>query len=434
MTEVNIPGDTPTNKLLYKGLIIAFIVVLLMIPAWFVQGIIKEREDRQQEAVAEVRGKWADTQTVTGPVLIVPFNYKKIDVLGKYELVRDIAFFLPDKLDITSSMVPEKKHRGIYDVMLYSASIHMAGDFSPLPLGKLKLDPAEMRWDEAYVCMNITDARGLKQSILLNWNNTSNELNPGAPDNSIFVNPFSTPVAIDTVNLDKPIHFSTDIKLKGSRQLFFSPIGKQTSVKMNSAWTSPSFVGSQLPDTSMIGRDGFEASWQSLSHSRSFPQQWKTATYDLEQSAFGTGLFIEVSGYQKTMRSVKYAILCILLTFTAFFLIETQNSKSIHPVQYALVGFALILFYILLLSFSEYTGFNIAYVIASVATIGLIMWFVRSLLGSFKLSALLSVVLMLLYSYVFTILQLQDYALLMGSVGLFLTLATVMYFSKKFKW
>jgi inner membrane protein len=141
-----------------------------------------------------------------------------------------------------------------------------------------------------------------------------------------------------------------------------------------------------------------------------------------------------VSGYQKTMRSVKYAILCILLTFTAFFLIETNNKKSVHPVQYALIGFALVLFYTLLLSFSEYIGFNGAYAIATAATVALVTWFVKGILQSTKLSVLLSLLLVLLYSYVFTILQLQDYALLLGSVGLFLTLAVVMYYSRKIQW
>lgn len=234
--------------------------------------------------------------------------------------------------------------------------------------------------------------------------------------------------------MESAIRFSSTIKLKGSKKLFFSPVGKQTTVEMSSTWKSPSFAGDQLPDSSVIDSKGFKANWESLGHSRPFPQHWKTATYNLEAFAFGADLFIEVNGYQQTMRSVKYAILCILLTFAAFFLIEIQNSKSLHPLHYALVGFALILFYTLLLSFSEYIGFNLAYVIASAATIGLITWFAKSLLGSFRLSAVLSVVLVLLYSYVFTILQLQDYALLFGSIGLFLALAVVMYFSKKFKW
>jgi inner membrane protein len=134
------------------------------------------------------------------------------------------------------------------------------------------------------------------------------------------------------------------------------------------------------------------------------------------------------------MRSVKYAVLCILLTFAAFFIIETVNRKSVHPFQYGLIGLALVLFYTLLLSFSEYTGFNTAYIIASVATVGLIAWFVKGILQSSKLTSVLAVVLMLMYSYIFTILQLQDYSLLLGSIGLFLTLAVIMHFSKKIQW
>lgn len=205
-----------------------------------------------------------------------------------------------------------------------------------------------------------------------------------------------------------------------------------------------------------------------MAHTRSFPQQWTDNDFkadadvpvvsntDLDRfdgeyllpsatgsnlsstttssAAFGVNLFIPVNGYQKTLRTVKYAILCILLTFAAFFLIETVHKKSAHPFQYGLVGLALVLFYTLLLSFSEYTGFNTAYIIASLATVSLIGWFVKGILKSAKPSILLSVVLVLIYSYVFSLLQLQDYALLFGSIGLFLTLAVIMYFSRKISW
>jgi inner membrane protein len=163
-------------------------------------------------------------------------------------------------------------------------------------------------------------------------------------------------------------------------------------------------------------------------------QHNNSSVHQIGAAAFGVDLFIPVNGYQKTLRSVKYAVLCIVLTFCAFFLIETVNKKTVHPFQYGLVGLALILFYTLLLSFSEYIGFNPAYIVASVCTIGLIGWFVKGVLQSGRLSILLSMILVLLYSYVFTILQLQDYALLIGSIGLFITLGVVMYFSRKFQW
>ena len=154
----------------------------------------------------------------------------------------------------------------------------------------------------------------------------------------------------------------------------------------------------------------------------------------ISNEAFGVDLFIPVNGYQKTFRTIKYALLCILLTFAAFFIIETSNKKSVHPFQYGLIGLALILFYTLVLSISEYTGFNTAYIVASVATIGLISWFVKNILQSGKITTIISVVLVLIYAYVFSLLQLQDYSLLLGSVGLFLTLAVLMYFSKRLKW
>jgi inner membrane protein len=189
-----------------------------------------------------------------------------------------------------------------------------------------------------------------------------------------------------------------------------------------------------------VKASGFTANWKFLGHRRNFPQQFtedanaQGGRYNLSSNQFGVDLFVPVNTYQKTMRSVKYAILCIVLTFAAFFLIEMVNKKSVHPFQYVLIGLALVIFYTLLLSISEYTGFNIAYLIASVCTIGLIGWFVRGVLQSSRLSFVLSAVMLLMYTYIFTILQLQDFALILGSVGLFITLGVIMYFSRKIQW
>ncbi len=422
------------SKLLIKGLMIGVLVLLLLIPAFFVQDLIKEREQRQKEAVTEVSSKWAGRQNITGPVLVIPFDEKITASNGTISHSRQLAYFLPDKLDMKSTVAPVKKYRGIYEVMLYTADISISGKFSSLPLTKIKVNSADLLWNEAYICMGITDSRGLKEEIKMKWNDSLLSLAPQLINNAVFKEAFVAPVALAETDIANGISFSGAIQVSGSEQLMYTPVGKETTVTMQSAWPDPSFTGSQLPVTSDIADSGFTAQWKSLSLTRSFPQQWRNDSYILSAASFGTDLFIPVNGYQKTMRSVKYAILCILLTFTAFFLIETTNKKSVHPVQYALIGFALILFYTLLLSFSEYVGFNTAYGIAALATVGLITWFVRGLLGSSKLSMLLSFVLVLLYSYVFTILQLQDYALLLGSVGLFLTLAVVMYFSKKIQW
>jgi inner membrane protein len=443
------------SKLLIKGLIIGVLVLLLLIPAYFVQDLVKEREQRQKEAVTEVSSKWAGRQIITGPVIVVPYWQTDNDA-SKGSIVRNkhYAYFLPDQLDIKATVTPQEKHRGIYKVMLYNSATTLSGVFRDINPSLLKIPEGEVIWNEVFVKIDVSDTKGLSNELQLKWNDSLLSLAPAFSDDRNSLGSLGALPGIQTREDLKNIRFSIEVNLNGSEKLLYTPVGKSTTVNLSSTWSHPSFTGNILPQNTVVSDKGFTATWKSLSHTRSFPQQWKDDAYSIADffpelgpgtdyvvssrtittAAFGTDLFVPVNGYQKTMRSVKYAILCILLTFTAFFLIETTNKKSVHPVQYALIGFALILFYTLLLSFSEYAGFNTAYGIAALATTGLITWFVKSLLGSMKLSMLLSFVLVLLYSYVFTILQLQDYALLLGSIGLFLTLAVVMYFSKKIQW
>jgi inner membrane protein len=463
-------GVMQTSKLLFKALIIGGMAIVLLIPSMFVQNIVKEREARQKEAVTEVSSKWAGAQVVTGPILVVPYEQRKIHFDLTVSATRHLAYFLPDKLDIRSKVNPEKKHRGIYEVMLYSSDITISGKFSPLPLSKMQLTNDSILWNEAALYMGISDPKGLKSEIQLTWNGSPVNLGPTLTNETGLYDAFSAPVMLTGTAAAADISFSGSIRINGSEQLLFTPVGKETKVQVESAWTDPSFKGSLLPDTTSVGKTGFTAEWKSFSHTRRFPQQWKDNAYTMSNTvpvlapprerepysdvastvpvndnaqekistinleAFGVSLFVPVTSYQKINRSVKYAILCILLTFAAFFIIETINKKSVHPFQYGLIGMALILFYTLLLSFSEYTGFNVAYVIATAATVGLIGWFVKGILQSTRLTTVLSLVLVLLYSYIFTILQLQDYSLILGSVGLFLTLAVIMHFSRKIKW
>lgn len=418
------------SKLLVKGLLIGALVLLLLIPAYFVQNVISEREERQKEAFNEVSSKWAGRQNITGPVLVLPYAETITVDKGQKTVVKRLAYVLPDKLTIESTVKPEERHRGIFQVMLYSSLVRLNGKFNTIPLHQMNLAPTQVLWNEAYICMGLADSKGLKEEIKVAWNDSSITLNPSLIDNAVMKEGFVAPV---TVTADKEIQFSSTISINGSEQLLFTPVGKETTVRLSSAWPDPSFTGGQLPDH-RISDSGFVATWKSLAHTRNFPQAWKESQYNLQSASFGADLFIPVNGYQKTMRSVKYAILCIILTFAAFFIIETVNKKSVHPFQYTLIGLALILFYTLLLSFSEYTGFNVAYIVASAATVGLIAWFVKGILQSSKLTTILGVILALMYSYIFTILQLQDYSLLLGSIGLFLTLAVIMHFSKKIQW
>lgn len=439
------------TKVLVKALIIGGIVLVLQIPAFYVKNLIEEREKRQKEAIAEVSSKWAKKQNIAGPVLVLPYWQAVTDTANK-SVTKHFAYFLPDLLNIHSTVSPEEKYRGIYKVMLYTSKVNLRGTFNSIALEKIKIDPKDVIWNEAFVHINVSDVKGLNDDLKLQWNNQLLTMTPDVVEGAALAESLNAPLNLTSIDDLKHIDFSSDLNINGSEELLFTPVGKSTSVDMSAKWPHPSFTGDILPISTKISNDSFYAKWKSVSQKRNFPQQWKdgafitrsipegsdftpaAASVNINSNAFGANLYVPVNGYQKTMRSVKYSFLCILLTFAAFFIIDTSNRKSVHPFQYGLIGLALILFYTLLLSFSEYIGFNFSYVVASVATIGLIAWFVKGILSSAKLSTVLSVVLLLVYTYVFTILQLQDYALLLGSIGLFITLAVIMHFSKKIQW
>lgn len=442
------------SKVLIKGLIIAFLVLVLMIPTVYIRELIREREERQKEAIAEVSSKWAGRQVVTGPMLVLPFWQTDSDNGTKAVRSKHFAFFMPHQLNVSSQIEPREKYRGIYKVMLYRTQVDLSGSFTQPDIAKLNCLPEDVIWNEAFIKLNITDVKGLNEEVVIRLNDQNLVLSPQSFDDRSGANGLTAPLVGATPgNLQS--NFSFHLDLNGSEQLLFTPVGKSTSVTIRSKWPDPSFTGDLLPQSTRVTDSGFVATWKSMAHKRAYPQQWVDASYtisslpgppsrettdyvsaanNISASSFGANLFVPVNGYQKTMRSIKYSALCILLTFAAFFLIETSNKRSVHPFQYGLIGLALVLFYTLLLSFSEYIGFNISYAIAAVATIGLIGWFVRSILSSNRLSLILSLVLVLMYSYVFTILQIQDYSLLFGSIGLFITLAAIMYFSRKFQW
>jgi len=434
-----------TFRIFFKIALIGVLILLMLIPTLFIQQLVSERQQRQQQAVTEINSRWAAPQTVTGPVIGIPYLETGTDNGNKVEVKR-WAYFLPAKLDIQTHLVPERRYRGIYQVVVYTTELDIRSDFDSLHLDELNLSPANMLWKEATVFFDISDLQGIREDVTVHLadattgspdgsHTTDLTLIPARRSTDQFKTALAAPLPDWLPSAAKDIlKFSAKVKLKGSVNLSFVPTGRETTVQATSPWPDPSFTGAALPDLRTVKDSGFVANWKMLSLNRKFPQQWKEGNYNLEDAAFGVSLIVPVDVYQQTTRSVKYAILIILLTFTAFLLIEWVYDRPIHSVQYALVGLALCIFYTLLLSLSEYLGFNGAYAIAAAATIGLIAWYIGSLLHSARMSLFITFLLVVQYGFVFTLIQLQDYALLMGSIGLFITLAIVMYFSRKIKW
>lgn len=420
------------GKLFIKSVIIFFMALGLFIPTQFTRELVRERKDRQQEAIADIGGKWGESQRLTGPMLVIPYQENTRDERGLPLIVRRTAYFMPDRLDILAQVDPEVRKRGIYEVVVYQSHIRLSGNFQQIRWQELGVPAENILWNEARMVFHVSDIlRGINEDLFLNWQGQKIPFGPQAQLGEL-KDALAAPVTVTPDTLGSPLGFEMNFNLNGSGSLLVSAAGRENSIRMNSKWADPKFTGVKLPDQRTVSDSGFTALWKYMN--RTVPLVWKDKTYDLSPSALGTELIVTVDGYDKTERSIKYALLCIVLTFAAFFLIETIYRKPLHLVQYALAGLALVLFYTLLLSVSEYLGFNLAYGIAALSTIGLVTWFVGGIMKSSRLGLFIAMVLGVVYSYIFTIIQMQDFALLMGSVGLFLALAVIMYFSRKIQW
>ncbi|MDR0811888.1 MAG: cell envelope integrity protein CreD, partial [Paludibacter sp.] len=293
---------------------------------------------------------------------------------------------------------------------------------------------SKIHFDKAYLVVGISDLRGVSQNLDFAFNGKNFPTEIGKEiflDNTLKINLLN---AVTTENLSQKLNFKCNLKLNGSQSINFVPIAQTTQVEISGDWLAPSFVGAFLPNYK-IDNQQFNAEWNVLSFNRSIPENWtdKLET-NLRETSFGVNLVETVDHYQQNMRSAKYALMFIALTFVVFFFVEALTKKRIHPVQYLLVGIALILFYSLLLSFSEQIGFAWAYLVASVATISLITLYTKGIFRSGKQMALLAALLCLLYIFLYVVLQLEDLALVIGSIGLFAILGVIMFVSRKIKW
>ncbi|GAA4443483.1 hypothetical protein GCM10023188_44310 [Pontibacter saemangeumensis] len=277
------------------------------------------------------------------------------------------------------------------------------------------------------------DLREIEEQVDLTWNREKISFNPGVSSNDVVKSGINGLVRLDP-NGSTSYSFSLRLDLKGSQLLYFTPVGKVTNIRLASEWPNPSFNGAFLPDEREVTEKGFEAEWNVLHLNRNFPQIWTSDRHSISDSSFGIDLLLPVDNYQKSYRSIRYAILFIGFTFLAFFFVEVLNKIFIHPIQYILVGMALVIFYTLLLSISEHLKFNLAFIVLAVSTLLLIAGYIRAIRRSPKLTMLISGILTVLYTFIFVIIQLQDYALLIGSVGIFIILGLVMYFSRKIDW
>jgi inner membrane protein len=421
------------NSYSVKMILVSFLAIVLLIPSFMIQEVIQERMDLHDKVKKELHDQWGGQQVLAGPVLNVPYT---LNVVNEHQQVNGkhsgVAHFLPETLTAEGVLNPETRQRGIYKVVVYESKLKLKAVFASPDVYRLDLQDAVYDWDAAYFTLGITDLRGIRNLPEPLINGQAFEVEPGVADTDLFQQGIT--LRAPGIDLREATTFEMALNINGSGDFSVEPLGKTSSIKLQSAWSEPGFTGAFLPADRNIGKDGFTAAWEVNHLNRNYPQQWPDAKFKTQASKLGVSLLIPVDHYQKSMRSAKYAILFIALNFIVFIFFELKSKIRIHPFQYTLVALALLLFYALLTSIGEQIGFNLAYLIAATAVTLLIAWYTQSIAKNKKLLAWMIVLQSGLYLFLYAILQMEEYALLTGSIGLFVILAILMRASKKVKW
>lgn len=433
-TPIEKIGHWMKQSVMLKLATITILMLLLLIPASMIESIIHERESLNYQATQEVSGKWANSQQICGPIITLPllYEYEKDD-----KLVEQIKwlYILPENLSVNGNIQPETLKRGIYEVVVYKSDLDIKGSFKYVP----KFDQTnlkEIQWQNAFLTIGVSDMRGIKKRLEIDWDGQKLPVESGSRIGPMVNSGVTADLGNTLKSLEEPINFQFKVKLQGSKNISFVPVGGETNVNLKSSWHSPSFDGIFLPDNREVSEGGFTANWKVLELNRNFPQSFfsNEIGQKLSNTSFGVNLILPLDDYAKSLRSAKYAVMTIALTFLIFFMVEIINGRRIHPFQYTLVGLALCLFYVLLVSISEHSNFNTAYLVSSAAIVLMITLYSASIFKVRKLSMLLFSTLIATYGFLFVTLQLADFALLMGSIGLTIILGATMYFTRNIDW
>ncbi|MEM7430545.1 MAG: cell envelope integrity protein CreD [Pseudomonadota bacterium] len=416
---------------------IGVLILVLLIPMSMIESVIYERQSMGHVAERNIQQTWGMQQLVAGPVLVIPYKVYWTDADGDERSRDKILYRLPKTLDIDADVRTERRYRGKHVVPVYTSTVTLAGALPSIE--QLGLTPEHIVWEEAYVAIGISDGRAIAETPSMRINGNDVAFVPGGQRIDYLPPQIIAPLSsvADAIKTDQDIAFSIELHVKGSEMLRFLPFGDTTTVRMTADWDSPSFVGNYLPIERDISESGFTAEWKVSSIGRPLPAEWgerSDPTRNAEQSAFGVTLYTPISIYRLTERAAKYGVLFIGLTFVAYFMFEITGGLRLHPLQYLMVGMANALFYLLLISFAEHIGFGIAYLLSVIASSALIVGYSQAVLGTGRRSMVMGGILLLLYSFLYMTLKAEDYALLAGSIGLWLTLALVMYLTRRIDW
>lgn len=422
---------------LLRIVLIGALICMLQVPVLLIAGVIGERRATRDEAVAEVTGRFGGHQRIAGPWLVVPVERRseERDREGRPVERRTLrhAWFLPETMSVEARLTAEIRHRGIYDVPVYRAVIKVAGRFQAPDFSEWGASGDDIRWEGAHIVLRVGDARAITERASFTLGTRQVEFLPGTGPSLQGAPGVHAPVRAAAGAEE----FSLRLEFNGSHGLEFAPLSRETAVRMNANWPDPSFGGMWLPAEREVTAQGFRASWRIPFLGRNYPQAWipgEGADFRIDDSFFGVRLLPPVDAYRLCERSVKYELLFLVLPFLALWLLEIAGGARLHALHYLLVGSALCLFYLLKLSLAEHLGFSAAYWIAASAVVAQVSLYCRAVLGTRRRAALVAALLALLYGYLHLTLVNQDYALLVGALGLFAALSITMWLTRAVDW
>jgi inner membrane protein len=397
------------DSLPVKIALMGILALLMLIPLAMVQSQITDRQNAASASRDEVAASWGRSQTLTGPVLKLCYDIEVLDQKQEKTVKRETATVYPRSLNYDIDLPTQTLHRSIYDIMVYGAEVIVTGDYViPSVYGQQDLK-------EQAVFLGISDLRGIDGLVEITLGEQSYSFHSGSGSS------LSEPIELDKSLMDGKtvLPFRLTYRVKGSSSLMVKPYGETTEVKMHSDCPDPSFTGDFLPSEREVTEEGFTGRWSVSEINRGNP----------DDTSFGVNLLQGVTQYQKTMRSAKYGILVILLVFIAGLAVELVGKKKINIVQYLVIGLSLVLFYALVLSFSEFMSFSLAYVLAALMTVAALFGYFRGILRD-RSAWLLAALVALAYLLSYILLQMETYALLAGTLLLFALLVGIMYLTR----
>ncbi len=428
---------------------IALIALVLLVPLLMVKGKINERDSYRSIAKAELAEAWTASQRLMTPVVVLPYTVETavhpsgftLGQGGASAARRGRVLVLPNRVSLDSSLVSERRYRGIYEFPVYTASVRVSGEFDPgtVLAQRDALSPPDktVSWGRPFLSVVISDPRGLEQAPVIHWDGLqlATRSGSGLPSASSGVN---AELPTNWADTDQPMSFELDLTLRGMEFLGLIPAALDAELALRADWPHPRFEGKFPPYQRSITQDGFSARWKTNQFASNFvslaAECGRGNCEELVYPRLGVSLIEPVDIYSQARRSAQYGMLFVGLSFITFFVFEVLRSLRIHPVEYLLVGLALAVFYLLLLSMAEHAGFGRAYLMATVACVSLLGFYLRHVLDSGPGALLFSTALSGLYGLLYLIVDAEDYALLGGSLLVFAVLAAVMILTRKVDW